>query len=248
MAAQARRSSLVAGNKLTAGYTSDIEMRVLVVEDERKVASFVARSLREKTWAVDVASNGHQALEATRAAEYDLILLDLRLPDMDGLDVCRRLRQEGVETAILMLTARGMVEERVRGLDAGADDYLVKPFALAELHARIRALGRRGLGRGVVLRFADLTLDRRRRSVERGGQPIPLTQKEFALLEFLLVRAPETVTRSEIVEHVWDSSFDSGSNLVEVYMNRLRQKIDHDHPVKLLHTARGVGYRLGLES
>jgi DNA-binding response OmpR family regulator len=223
-------------------------MRVLVVEDEQKVASFVARSLREKTWAVDVASTGREALDAARAAEYDLILLDLRLPDMDGLDVCRRLRQEGVETAILMLTARGLVEERVRGLDAGADDYLVKPFALAELHARIRALGRRGLGRGVVLRFADLMLDRRRRRVERAGQPVPLTQKEFALLEFLLLQAPETVARSEIVEHVWDSSFDSGSNLVEVYMNRLRQKIDHDHPVKLLHTVRGVGYRLGLES
>ena len=223
-------------------------MRVLVVEDERKVASFVARSLREKTCAVDVAASGHQALEAARAAEYDMILLDLRLPDMDGLDVCRRLREHGVETPILMLTARGLVDERVRGLDAGADDYLVKPFALAELHARIRALGRRGLSRGVVLRFADLTLDRRRRTVERGGQPVTLTQKEFALIEFLLLRAPETVARSEIVEHVWDSSFDSGSNLVEVYVNRLRQKLDHGHAVKLLHTVRGVGYRLGLES
>lgn len=223
-------------------------MRILVVEDEQKVASFVARSLREKTWAVDIAATGRQALEAARNAEYDLILLDLRLPDMDGLEVCRRLRQEGIETAILMLTARGLVDERVQGLDAGADDYLVKPFALAELHARIRALGRRGLGRGVVLRFADLVLDRRRRRVERAGQPVALTQKEFALLEFLMVQAPETVARSEIVEHVWDSSFDSGSNLVEVYVNRLRQKVDHGHPVKLLHTVRGVGYRLGLES
>jgi DNA-binding response OmpR family regulator len=223
-------------------------MRVLVVEDERKVASFVARSLREKACAVDVATTGRQAIEAVGAAEYDMILLDLRLPDMDGLDVCRRLRDRGVETPILMLTARGMVDERVRGLDAGADDYLVKPFALAELHARIRALGRRGLKRGVVLRFADLTLDRRRRTVERGGVEVPLTQKEFALLEFLMVRAPETVGRSEIIEHVWDSTFDSGSNLVEVYMNRLRQRIDHGHNVKLLHTVRGVGYRLGLES
>ncbi len=222
-------------------------MRVLVVEDEQRVASFVARSLREKAWAVDIAGTGAEALEAARRADYDLILLDLRLPDLDGLEVCRRLRQEGIETAILMLTARGMVEERVRGLDAGADDYLTKPFALAELHARIRALGRRGLGRGVVLRFADLTLDRRRRAVERGGQPVALTQKEFALLEFLLVRAPETVGRSEIVEHVWDAQFDSGSNLVEVYINRLRQKLDQGHAVKLLHTVRGVGYRLGLE-
>lgn len=225
-----------------------IRMRVLVVEDERKVASFVARSLREKTCAVDIATSGQEAIEATRTAEYDLILLDLRLPDMDGLEICRRLRRDGVETPILMLTARGLVEERVRGLDAGADDYLVKPFALAELHARIRALSRRGLNRGVTLRFADLTLDRRRRVVERHGIPIALTQKEFALLEFLLLRAPETVSRSEIIEHVWDHSFDSGSNLVEVYINRLRQKIDHGHAVKLLHTVRGVGYRLGLES
>jgi two-component system copper resistance phosphate regulon response regulator CusR len=223
-------------------------MRVLVVEDERKVASFVARSLREKSYAVDLVGTGHGALEAARSAEYDLILLDLRLPDLDGLEVCRQLRHDGLETPILMLTARGLVDERVQGLDAGADDYLVKPFALAELHARIRALGRRGLGRGVVLRFADLTLDRRRRRVERAGSHIALTQKEFALLEFLLVRAPETVPRTEIVEHVWDASFDSGSNLVEVHMNRLRQKIDHGHAVKLLHTMRGVGYRLGLES
>ncbi|HVC00287.1 MAG TPA: response regulator transcription factor [Candidatus Dormibacteraeota bacterium] len=223
-------------------------MRVLVVEDERKVASFVARSLRERTCAVDIVTTGRQAIESAQTAEYDLILLDLRLPDIDGLEVCRRLRQSGMETPILMLTARGLVEERVRGLDAGADDYLVKPFALAELHARIRALSRRGLNRGVTLRFADLTLDRRRRSVERGGQAITLTQKEFALLEFLLLRVPETVTRSEIVEHVWDSTFDSGSNLVEVYMNRLRQKVDHGYGVKLLHTVRGVGYRLGLES
>lgn len=222
-------------------------MRVLVVEDEQRVASFVARSLREKAWAVDIAATGAEALEAARRADYDLVLLDLRLPDIDGLEVCRRLRQEGIETAILMLTARGMVEERVRGLDAGADDYLVKPFALAELHARIRALGRRGLGRGVVLRFADLTLDRRRRTVERGGQPVPLTQKEFALLEFLMVRAPETVGRTEIAEHVWDAQFDSGSNLVEVYINRLRQKVDQGRAVKLLHTVRGVGYRLGIE-
>jgi DNA-binding response OmpR family regulator len=223
-------------------------MRVLVVEDERKVASFVARSLREKACAVDVAATGRQAIDAARSADYDIILLDLRLPDMDGLDVCRRLREYGVETPILMLTARGMVDERVRGLDAGADDYMVKPFALAELHARIRALGRRGLKRGVVLRFADLTLDRRRRTVERGGTEVPLTQKEFALLEFLMLRAPETVDRSEIIEHVWDSTFDSGSNLVEVYINRLRQRIDHGHNVKLLHTVRGVGYRLGLDS
>jgi DNA-binding response OmpR family regulator len=221
-------------------------MRILVVEDERRVASFLARSLREQAFAVDVAATGQQALAAAHATEYDLILLDLRLPDLDGLEVCRQLRRAGVETPILMLTARGMVADRVEGLDAGADDYLTKPFALAELHARIRALARRGLNRGVVLRFADLVLDRRRRRVERGGQPIALTQKEFALLEFLLLRAPEPVPRSEIIEHVWDSSFDSQSNLVEVYINRLRQKIDQNASVRLLHTVRGVGYRIGL--
>ncbi len=221
-------------------------MRILVVEDERRVASFLARSLREQAFAVDVAANGQQALAAAHATEYDLIVLDLRLPDLDGLEVCRRLRRSGVETPILMLTARGMVADRVEGLDAGADDYLTKPFALAELHARIRALARRGLNRGVVLRFADLVLDRRRRRVERAGQPIALTQKEFALLEFLLLRAPEPVPRSEIIEHVWDSSFDSQSNLVEVYINRLRQKIDQNASVRLLHTVRGVGYRIGL--
>jgi two-component system copper resistance phosphate regulon response regulator CusR len=221
-------------------------MRILVVEDERRVASFLARSLREQAFAVDVAATGQQALAAAHATEYDLIVLDLRLPDLDGLEVCRRLRRSGVETPILMLTARGMVADRVEGLDAGADDYLTKPFALAELHARIRALARRGLNRGVVLRFADLVLDRRRRRVERAGQPIALTQKEFALLEFLLLRAPEPVPRSEIIEHVWDSSFDSQSNLVEVYINRLRQKIDQNASVRLLHTVRGVGYRIGL--
>src|SRR5579884_3503189 len=203
-------------------------MRILVVEDERRVASFLARSLREQAFAVDVAATGQQALAAAHATEYDLILLDLRLPDLDGLEVCRQLRRAGVETPILMLTARGMVADRVEGLDAGADDYLTKPFALAELHARIRALARR------------------RRRVERGGQPIALTQKEFALLEFLLLRAPEPVPRSEIIEHVWDSSFDSQSNLVEVYINRLRQKIDQNASVRLLHTVRGVGYRIGL--
>lgn len=221
-------------------------MRILVVEDERKVASFVARSLREQAFAVDVVGSGSAALDAAQHTEYDLIVLDLRLPDLDGLEVCRQLRRRGLETPILMLTARGMVADRVEGLDAGADDYLTKPFALAELHARIRALIRRGFNRGVVLRFADLQLDRRRRRVERAGQAISLTQKEFALLEFLLLRAPEPVPRSEIVEHVWNSSFDCESNLVEVYINRLRQKIDQHASVRLLHTVRGVGYRIGL--
>ena len=224
---------------------SDGFMRILLVEDERKVASFIARALRENAYAVDMAETGEKGLELGRDNPYDLILLDIRLPGLDGVEVCRRLRREGIQTPILMLTARSLVEQRVEGLDAGADDYLTKPFALAELTARVRALIRRGFNKSAaILRYADLELDRHRRRTTRGAAAIPLTSKEFALLEFLLLRAPEPVTRSEIVEHVWDCHFDSETNLVEVYINRLRQKIDQDH--RLIHTVRGVGYRLGV--
>ncbi len=223
-------------------------MRILLVEDERKVASFIARSLRENAYAVDVAETGERALDLASGTSYDVILLDLRLPGLGGIEVCREIRQAGIETPILMLTARSLVEQRVEGLDAGADDYLAKPFALPELHARVRALIRRSFGQGrAALRYADLELDRHRRSLRRAGVAVALTSKEFSLLELLLLRAPETVTRSEIIEHVWDQNFDSGTNLVEVYVNRLRQKIDQDRPAKLLHTVRGVGYRLGLD-
>jgi DNA-binding response OmpR family regulator len=223
-------------------------MRILLVEDERKVASFVARALREQAYAVDVANGGQPALALASDVAYDAILLDLRLPDLDGVEVCRELRRRRVNSPILMLTARGLVEQRVEGLDAGADDYLTKPFVLAELLARVRALVRRGFQRSAgSLRAADLELDRHRRRVQRGGTPIPLTAKEFALLELLLLRTPHTVPRSEIVEHIWDAHFDSGTNLVEVYINRLRHKIDQDRAAKLIHTVRGVGYRLGGE-
>jgi DNA-binding response OmpR family regulator len=222
-------------------------MRILLVEDERKVASFVARALRENAYAVDVAETGEKALPLATDVTYDAILLDVRLPGMSGLEVCRELRQQGIEAPILMLTARGLVEQRVAGLDAGADDYLAKPFALAELLARVRALVRRGFHSGnAKLRFADLALDRHRRRATRGAEVIPLTAKEFALLELFLLHAPELVTRSEIIEHVWDCHFDSETNLVEVYINRLRQKIDENRAAKLIHTVRGVGYRLGL--
>lgn len=221
-------------------------MRILLVEDERKVASFVARALRENAYAVDMAETGEEGFRLAADNSYDAILLDVRLPGMSGVELCRKLRQSRIESPILMLTARSLVEERVEGLDAGADDYLTKPFALAELHARVRALVRREFRRGEAsLRCSDLELDRRRRSVTRGNTKIPLTAKEFALLELLLLRTPDPVTRSEIIEHVWDSHFDSGTNLVEVYINRLRQKIDQNHPLKLVHTLRGVGYRLG---
>src|SRR6202162_2211255 len=177
-------------------------MRILLVEDERKVASFVARALRENAYAVAVAETGEKALPLATDVTYDAILLDVRLPGMSGLEVCRELRQQGIEAPILMLTARGLIEQRVAGLDAGADDYLAKPFALAELLARVRALVRRGFHSGnAKLRFADLALDRHRRHATRGQEIIPLTSKEFALLELLLLRAPEMVTRCEIVEH-----------------------------------------------
>ncbi|HEV2176026.1 MAG TPA: response regulator transcription factor [Terriglobia bacterium] len=222
-------------------------MRLLLVEDERRVASFIARALRENSYAVDVAETGEKALELATDVGYDAILLDVRLPGLSGIEVCRRLRQQRTETPILMLTARGLVEQRVEGLDVGADDYLPKPFALAELLARVRALLRRGLGkRGTLLGYADLELDRHRRRATRGKEAIPLTPKEFALLELFLLRAPEPVTRSEIIEHIWDCHFDSETNLVEVYINRLRQKIDLNRPAKLIHTVRGMGYRLGL--
>jgi DNA-binding response OmpR family regulator len=221
-------------------------MRILLVEDERKVASFIARALRENTYAVDVAENGEKALQLSADVSYDAILLDVRLPGLSGIDVCRELRQRRIESPVLMLTARGLVEQRVEGLDAGADDYLTKPFVLAELLARVRALVRRGFHSGnAKLRYADVALDRHRRRATRGQEVIPLTSKEFALLELLLLRAPEMVTRSEIVEHVWDCHFDSETNLIEVYINRLRHKLDQNRSSKLIHTVRGVGYRLG---
>jgi len=220
-------------------------MRVLVIEDERKVASFVARALRENAYAVDVAETGERGLALALENPFDLIILDLRLPGMSGLQVCQRLRREGLETPVLILTARSLVEQRVEGLDAGADDYLTKPFAVAELLARARSLIRRGFGRaGAILHCAGLELDRRRRRVRSGARDVPLTAKEFALLEFLMLRAPEPVTHAEIIEHVWDCQFDSETNLVEVYINRLRRKLEQDHPARLILTLRGVGYCL----
>ncbi|HEV2714706.1 MAG TPA: response regulator transcription factor [Terriglobales bacterium] len=222
-------------------------MRILLVEDERRVASFIARALKENTYAVDVVETGEKALELGSDVHYDAILLDVRLPGISGIEVCRELRERGIEAPILILTARGLTEQKVEGLDAGADDYLTKPFILSELLARVRALVRRGFHSGnAKLSYADLSLDRHRRRATRGQEAIPLTTKEFALLELFLLRAPELVTRSEIVEHVWDCHFDSETNLVEVYINRLRKKLEQNQSVKLIHTVRGVGYRLGM--
>jgi len=220
-------------------------MRILVVEDERRVANFVCRALRENAYAVDLADTGEKALAMASETAYDSILLDVRLPGLSGIQVCRELRDSKIDTPILMLTARSLVEQRVEGLDAGADDYLTKPFAVAELLARVRALVRRRStrSRGTV-RFGDLELDTQRRRAIRSGRPITLTSKEFALLEFLMSRAPEVVPRTEIIEHVWDSSFDSETNLVEVYINRLRQKLTAEGTPRIIHTVHGVGYCL----
>jgi DNA-binding response OmpR family regulator len=217
-------------------------VHLLLIEDEKKVASFIARSLREQSNTVDIADSGERGMEMASHISYDAILLDLRLPGMSGIEVCRELRQSDIETPILMLTARSLVEQRVEGLDAGADDYLTKPFALAELHARVRALTRRSAD--LKLHCADLEVDRKRRLVTRNGSPVALTSKELSLLELLLSRSPDTVGRTEIVEYVWSYGFDSETNLVEVYINRLRQKIDQPHKVKLIQTVRGIGYRL----
>jgi two-component system, OmpR family, copper resistance phosphate regulon response regulator CusR len=220
-------------------------MRILVVEDEHRVASFVTRALKENAYEVDLAESGEKAIELATQNSYDSILLDIRLPGCNGIEVCRELRAARVDSPILMLTARTLVEQRVEGLDAGADDYLTKPFAVSELLARVRALMRRGIkGAERVLRYADVELDRHRRRVTRAGRTVSLTAKEFALLEFLLSRAPDVVPRNEIIEHVWDMQFDPGTNLVEVYINRLRQKISTGSDPKIIHTIHGVGYCL----
>jgi len=219
-------------------------MRILVVEDERRVASVVARALRENAYDVDLAETGEKALELAAQNRYDSILLDIRLPGRDGVAVCRELRAARIDTPILMLTARTLVEQRVEGLDAGADDYLTKPFAVAELLARVRALVRRKVGGGRLLQYSDIELDRYKRQVTRQGRVLPLTAKEFALLEFLLSRAPDVVPRHEIIEHVWNLHFDPQTNLVEVYIKRLREKIAEFGDPKIIRTVHGVGYCL----
>ncbi len=218
-------------------------MRILVVEDHESVARFIVKGLREESYAVDVVGDGLEAVRAARLAEYDVIVLDVNLPGISGFEVASRLRGHKVGTPILMLTARERVEDRVQGLDAGADDYLVKPFAFAELLARIRALLRRsGPSQATVMRLADLALDPITREVTRGGNRIELTNREYSLLEFLLRNQGRIVTRTSIIEHVWDMHFDSGTNLVDVYVRHLRAKLDETYTPKLIQTVRGVGY------
>ena len=220
-------------------------MRVLVVEDEKKTASFVRKALQAENFAVDVTHNGDDALAAASATPFDVILLDIMLPGRDGLSVLRHLREHKNTTPVLLLSARGELNERVEGLNTGADDYLAKPFALAELVARVRALTRRsGEMKSTVLRVADLTLDTVTHRAQRGDVEIELTAREYRLLEFLMRSTGRLCGRMMILEKVWDYHFDPGTNLVDVYMRRLREKIDADFEPKLLQTVRGVGYVL----
>jgi DNA-binding response OmpR family regulator len=220
-------------------------MRVLVVEDEKKTASFVRKALQAESFAVDMVANGEDALHAAASTPFDAIVLDIMLPGRDGLSVLRQLRERKNVTPVLLLSARGEVNERVEGLNAGADDYLPKPFELAELVARVRALTRRGgENKPIVLRVADLSLDTVTHKAQRGAREIELTAREYRLLEFLMRSAGRPCGRMMIVEKVWDYDFDPGTNLVDVYIRRLREKIDADFAVKLLHTVRGSGYVL----
>ena len=220
-------------------------MHILIVEDEQRLARLLGRVLGEQGHRVELAFDGETGLELGRTVSFDLIVLDLMLPKRDGLDVCRSWRAAKVQTPVLMLTARDAVSDRVRGLDAGADDYLVKPFAMDELLARVRALGRRAAGSGETshMQVADLSLDRLRHEVQRGDTPVHLSAKEFDLLEYLMSHTGQVLTRDQILDHVWRYDFDGQSNVVDLYVYYLRQKLDRLGP-PLIHTIRGVGYVL----
>ncbi len=220
-------------------------MRILLVEDEARVAGFIAKGLREQSYAVDIARDGEEALYHAAINQYDLVILDLMLPLKDGNAVCRELRSSGFGAPILMLTARDAVDDRVAGLDSGADDYMAKPFDFKELLARLRALARRSSGlRPKVLCAADLTLDTGSHAVTRGGRTMVLTAKEYALLEFLLMNQGRVVGREDIAQHVWDQAFDPLTNIIDVYIKRLRAKLDSGAAPRLIHTRRGEGYIL----
>lgn len=225
-------------------------MRLLIVEDERKISAYLKRALEEQGYAVDAAYTGREALDWAQFAQYDVIVLDILLPGMDGITVCRELRAQGNRSPILMLTARDTVDDRVSGLDAGADDYLVKPFALKELLARIRALSRRSVDipKSAVLKIADLTMDTLTRRVRRGNKTIELTAKEYAILECLMREPDRVLTRTQIAEHVWNYDVINHSNVVDVYIKNLRRKIDDSAQPRLIHTVRGAGYRITPEA
>jgi DNA-binding response OmpR family regulator len=220
-------------------------MRVLVVEDEAAIADFLVRGLTEQGYAVDLATDGAAALDVLAPASFDVVVLDVMLPKLDGLEVCRRMRERGDRTPVLMLTARDAIEDRVRGLDTGADDYLVKPFAFTELVARVRALSRREpAATDAVLQVGDLELDTTTRQARRAGRRIDLTTKEYALLEYLMRNPGRVLTRTMITERVWNYDTFNVANVIDVYIGHLRRKIDDGSDAKLIHTVRGAGYRI----
>jgi len=220
-------------------------MRVLLVEDEARIAAFVRKGLQEEHYVVDVTDDGDAALDFVEAAEYDLIVLDVMLPRRDGFSVCQEIRRRGMKTPVLMLTARDAVDDRVRGLDAGADDYLVKPFAFKELLARLRALARRPVEtQSLQLAVGDLTLDTATHQITRASQVIELSAREYRLLELLLRHRGQPLTRTQIAEGVWGYDFDAQSNVVDVYIRYLRRKVDDPFETKLIQTVRGVGYKI----
>lgn len=224
-------------------------MRVLLVEDEPGIAQFISQGLNEAGYAADVATDGEEGLDYALAAEYDIIILDIILPKIDGLQLLRKLRTQGLKTSVLLLTARDAIEDRVRGLDAGADDYLSKPFALTELLARLRALLRRPpMQQDTVLRVGDLEMDVATREVHRAGKSINLSPREFTLLEYFMRHPRQVLTRSQITEHTWNFDFYENSNVIDVYIGYLRRKIDHGFDRPLLHTVRGVGYCLSAQT
>ena len=221
-------------------------MRMLLVEDEKKLCDLIARALKAERYAVDVANDGSTGWEMADSYDYDLVILDLMLPGLTGTEVLRRIRAKNDQVPILILTARDATEEKVRNFEAGADDYLTKPFAFAELIMRVKALLRRGpVSRSSVLRVADLEVDRLSQQVKRAGRRIELTAKEYALLEYLATNPGRVFSRTMIIEHVWDQSFEGLTNIVDVYVRHLRSKVDDPFPTKLIRTIRGVGYSLG---
>jgi two-component system copper resistance phosphate regulon response regulator CusR len=219
-------------------------MRILVVEDEKRIADFLCRGLQGAGYAVDAAANGAAALENVHSTDYDLVILDLMLPDMDGLQVLEKVRNRKSGPPVLILSARGTLDDRVHGLEQGADDYLVKPFAFVELLARVRALLRRGQPTPEKLQVGDLTLDCIRRKVLRGNETIDLAPKEFGILEYMMRNRGRPLSRTMIVEHVWDMDYDGLTNIVDVYIRHLRSKIDDRFPQKLIQTVRGIGYMI----